>query len=128
WDPPYSLFERYPRVWTKALTEAVAARHVLAIDPVASKIAAESALALAVHHESPMLASYAQVSLAAALDVLGKQQEAQRLRLTAWEKALRIGDHFALYDVFVHPYAPAQDIGSMTLDDAFVGTLQKYIE
>lgn len=128
WDPPVALFERYPRVWTKALTEAVAARHMLATDPMAAMRAAESALALATRHESPMLASYAQVSLAAALDRLGNEHEAQRLRVAAWEAALRIGDRFALYDLFVHPQARTHDIGCMALDDAFVQALQKHIE
>jgi GNAT superfamily N-acetyltransferase len=128
WDPPSALFERYPRVWTKALTEAVAARHVLATDPLASMKAAESALALATHHESPTLASYARVSLAAALDSLGNEDAAQHVRLIAWETALRTGDRFALYDIFVHPHARAHDIGCMRLDGAFVRALQKYIE
>ncbi|HXN09161.1 MAG TPA: hypothetical protein VN860_05830 [Candidatus Acidoferrales bacterium] len=128
WDPPFTLFERYPRVWTKALTEAVAARHVLATDPLASMQAAESALALATYHESPMLASYAQVSLAAAHDSLGNEHEAQHIRVAAWEKALRIGDRFGLYDMFVHPHARVHDVGCMRLDAAFVRALQKYIE
>jgi len=128
WDPPFALFEQYSRVWTKALTEAVAARHVLSTDPTASLQVAESALALATHHGSPMLASYAQISLAAALDALGNEREAQRLRLEAWESALRIGDRFALYDLFVHPHARPHDIGCMTLDEAFVLALQRYVE
>jgi hypothetical protein len=128
WAPPYALFERYPKVWTKALTEAVAARHLLALDPIASKSAAESALALAVHHESPVLISYAHVSLAGALDVLGDSDEAQRLRILAWETALRFRDQFALYDMFCHPFAPAHDIGCMIVDDSFVFALKSYLE
>lgn len=128
WDPPTALFDKYPKVWTRALTEAVAARHLLAKDHLASMSAAESALALAMHHESPMLASYAQVSLAAALDIFGHEEEAQRLRLTAWKTALRVGDQFALYDVFVHPFARTHEIGCMRLDDDVIETLQEHVD
>jgi hypothetical protein len=128
WTPPYALFERYPKVWTKALTEAVAARHLLAFDPLASKNAAESALALAVHHESPVLISYARVSLAGALDALGHSEEAQRLRVLAWQTALRCRDQFALYDMFCQPFAPTHDIGCMVIDDRLIAALKAYLE
>ena len=106
---------------------AVAARHLLAADPIAAKTTAASALALAMHHESPVLVDYSRVSLAGALDALGDAEEAQRLRILAWTGALRCGDQFALYDLFCHPHACEHDAGCMRLDEAFVRALQTYL-
>ncbi len=128
WVPPRMLLERFPRVWTKALTEAVAARHVLTADPAASRALAESARALASHHASPVLMSYAQISLAAAIDVTGDDPQAQRLRVAALETALHCGDHFAMYDLFCVPSAPARDIGCMKLDKSLLLVLQAYLD
>lgn len=127
WEPPRALFEKYPDVWTHALAQAVAARHLLATDPRASQTAAASALALAQRHDAPVAACYAQVSLAGALDVQGKTHAAQELRVAAWQTALRCGDEFALFDLFHNPAAPSHDIGCMMLDERFFQALQTHL-
>jgi hypothetical protein len=128
WVPPRALLEKFPRVWTKALTEAVAARHVVVADPTGSRALAESAFALASHHASPVLMSYAQIALAAAMDVTGDDLQAQRLRVAALDTALRCGDHFAMYDLFCVPGTPAHDIGCMKLDRGLLLVLQAHLD
>ncbi|MDQ6767487.1 MAG: hypothetical protein M3Z41_06720 [Candidatus Eremiobacteraeota bacterium] len=127
WTSPNSLIERYPKVWTRALVDAVASRHRLATDALAARVLAASALRLATERESPLLVSYAQVSLAGALDVLGNEREAQRLRIAAWQSSIRCRDEFALYDLFCHPHAPAHELGCMRLDEAFASAYQTYL-
>lgn len=128
WSAPRQLCEKYPNVWTRSHTEAVAARHLLATDPQASLDVAEFALALAREHSSPVLAAFAQASLAAALDVLGQAAKAQEMRIVAWEAAARNLDEFARYDMFVIPAAPVHDIGCMKLDADFVAAVNRLAE
>jgi hypothetical protein len=128
WSRPTRLCEKYPDVWVRADAEGVWARHVLNGDPIASKDAAEFALALGSRHASPVLEAYAKASLAAALDAAGEDERAQALRIAAWETALAHDDRMALYDLFFVPAAPVHDIGPMRLDKAFVAAVQRHLE
>jgi hypothetical protein len=128
WARPTQLCERYPDVWVRADTEGVWARHLLATDPRASRDAAQFAHDLGSRHGSPVLTSYARVSLAAALDLLGEHERAQEERVAAWESALHHEDKTALYDLFFAPAAPAHDIGLMRLDERFVAAVQRHLE
>ena len=128
WTPPKDLMDRYPDLWTRPETEGVVARHLLASDVAAAKSLAQAALGRSERHQSAVIANGIRAVIAAALDIEGKADEAQDMWLGIWQDALRLGDRFALYDMFVIPAAPRHDVGPMRLDDRFVVALQEYAE
>ncbi|MDQ6767390.1 MAG: hypothetical protein M3Z41_06235 [Candidatus Eremiobacteraeota bacterium] len=128
WAPPHDLMEKYPNLWTRPETQGVVARHMLASDPAGARALAEAALERARHHQSAVIAVSIQPVIAAALDIEGKARNAQTIWLDVWEHALRFGDEFALYDMFVVPGAPQHDVGPLRFDDRFVDVLHRHIE
>ncbi len=128
WTPPADLIQRYPDLWTRAETDGVVARHLLATDNVAARALAESALARAQAHEAELIGTAIKAVIAAALDLDQRPEEAQACWLEVWQNALARGDMFALYDMFVVPHAPVHDVGPLRLDDRFFEVLQAHVE
>lgn len=69
--------------------------------------------------------TYAQASMSFILDVMGKTDEAQALRIVAWEKALQLGRHSYLFDMFVHPAMRRRRLGAFALDNAFMAAIAR---
>lgn len=128
WTPPDELIERYPHLWTRAETEAVIGRHLLARDPQAAHERLEAALTLARRHHSTVIGTYIEGGIAAALSLHGQPEEAQTLWLRVWESALRARDQLALYDLFAIPAAPQRDLGPLQIDGSFMAVLQNHLE
>ena len=128
WTPPSDLMDKYPTLWTRPETEGVLARHLLAHDVAAARTLSEAALARSDRHQSAVIGNGIRAVIAAARDLEGNAVEAQDLWLRVWKDALRLGDMFSLYDIFVIPAAPKHDVGPVRLDDRFVTALQEYAE
>lgn len=128
WTPPSDLMDKYPNLWTRPETEGVLARHLLAHDAAAARMLAEEALAKSERHKSTVIANGIRAAIAAARDIEGNAAEAQDLWLRVWQDALRLGDMFSVYDLFVIPGAPKHDVGPIRMDDRFIAALQEYAE
>jgi hypothetical protein len=120
--------DKYPNLWTRPETEGVLARHLLASDVAAARRLAEDALGKAERHQSAVIANCIRAVIAASFDIEGNPDQAQELWLRVWREGLRLGDTFALYDLFVMPAAPQHDVGPIRLDDRFIAALQEFAE
>jgi hypothetical protein len=120
--------DKYPTLWTRPETEGVLARHLLAHDVPAARTLAETALATSDRHRSAVIGNAIRAVIAAGRDLEGDAGEAQDLWLRVWKDALRLGDMFSLYDIFVIPAARKHDLGPIRVDDRFIAALQEYAE
>jgi len=120
WSPSAEHCARYPTSWITAQSLAVQSRHQLRDDHEAARETAERAIAIASDQGASGALRFAQASMGFVLDRLGKFDEAQRLRVEAWESAVRLGRQFYLHDMFVIPDMRQRELGSFELSGAFV--------
>jgi hypothetical protein len=125
WSPPLALSSRFPGSWITGMIHAVHCRHLAATDAAAATQTAENAIRIATTQEAPGMLCYAQASMAFAAEQAQRPDEAQALRVDAWEMAVRLARQSYLHDIFAHPAVRARQFGAFDLDNAFIEAIAR---
>jgi len=123
WAPSAELCARYPTSWITGQALAVQSRIQCRVDAAVARETAQRAVGIATDQGALGSLCFAQASLAFALDGLKEFDEAQTLRVQAWESAVALGRQFYLHDMFVVPDMRDRDFGSFDLSDSFVDAI-----
>jgi len=123
WTPPFELCKKFARSYVTAFVEAVWARHLALDDPMAALAAADQAMNLAASQHARGVLSYARATRAIVLDILGREDEAQHERITAWTDATRMRRVFYLYDLFCHPAVERRGFGPFNINQDFANAI-----
>lgn len=123
WTPPIELCKRFSRSYVTAFVEAVWARHLALDDPTAALVAADQAMSVAASQNARGVLSYARATRAIVLDILGRVEEAQDERITAWTDATRMRRVFYLYDLFCHPAVERRSLGPFDINHDFADAI-----
>jgi hypothetical protein len=129
WKRPLELCERFPQSYVTALVDSVWARHLATSDRALALSAADRALNTSTSLEAFGVAAYARATRSIILESLGRGEEAQAERVTAWQDAVRLRRAFYLHDLFCHPAIKDKGLGPFAIDEPFANAIgRRFLE
>ncbi len=123
WSRPTELCDRFPHSYVTAIVDAVWARHMALRDPGAALPIAERVVSIARDQNARGVLAFAKGTLAIVCQLVGRAEDAQGLKISAWEEAVRLRRRLYLHDLFLHPASKPEQFGALNVDQRFVAAL-----